>query len=137
MKELDLQAADVAREAKTTEATISNWVKDNVQAAHVKAFLLFPIARAVQLDPEYLLLGEQATASRVREDQPAYASQDLKSEALTLAFQLATEAEDASRARGRTLPPEKRAELTQLAWELLQEGLPRAKVLRFVLAAAA
>lgn len=136
MAELDIHAAELARRAKTTEATISNWLNDNVQLAHVKALQLFNIANALGIDAQYLLIGETG-GSALREEPAAYASQDLKQETLTLAFQLATEADDALRERGRMLPPSKRAELTQLAWELLQEGLPRAKVLRFVLAAAA
>jgi len=136
MAERDIHAAELARRAKTTEATISNWLDDNVQLAHVKALQLFNIANALGIDAQYLLIGETG-GSALREEPAPYASQDLKQETLTLAFQLATEADDALRERGRMLPPSKRAELTQLAWELLQEGLPRAKVLRFVLAAAA
>lgn len=132
-----MQPAEVARRAKTTEATIHNWLKDKVRTDHVKAFQLFNIADAVEADPRSLLLGQWAGAHvHERPDQP-YVSQVLKPEALTLAFQLATEAEDALHAQGRTLPPNKRAELTQLAYDLLDEDLPRAKVLRFVLAAAA
>lgn len=137
MKALDLQPAEVARRAKTTEPTIHNWLKDKVRTDHVKAFHLFNIAAAVQMDPRELLLGEWSHANRVAEEGPPYPSQVLKQEALTLAFQLATEVDDALRVQGRTLPPSKRAELTELAYDLLDEGLPRAKVLRFVLAAAA
>lgn len=139
MKARNLQPAEVARRAKTTEATVHNWLKDKVRVDHVKAFQLFNIADAVEADPRELLLGRWASAGRIQESagQQYATSHVLKPEALTLAFQLATDAEDALQKQGRTLPPSKRAELTQLAYELLEEGLPRAKVLRFVLAAAA
>jgi len=140
MRERELQPAEVARRAKTTEATIHNWLKDKVRPEHVKAAQLFNIAEAVGADPRELLLGHTApyrASWRVADAAPVEASHVLKPEALTLAFQLATEVEDALQRQARTLPPTKRAELTQLAYELLDEGLPRAKVLRFVLAAAA
>lgn len=138
MKACNLQPAEVARRAKTTEATVHNWLKDKVRMDHVKAFQLFNIADAVEADPRELLLGQWPGANlRLAEPAQPYPSQVLKQDALTLAFQLATDAEDALQKQGRTLPPSKRAELTQLAYELLDEGLPRAKVLRFVLAAAA
>lgn len=61
-------------------------------------------------------------------------SQPVKHETLTIALQLATEAlED----RGRTLPPAKRAELVSLIYDLLEEGLPQAKVLDFAIRSAA
>ncbi|WP_019397253.1 helix-turn-helix domain-containing protein [Pseudoxanthomonas sp. GW2] len=137
MAERSMHAAELARRAKTTEATISNWLNDNVQLAHVKAMQLFNIANALEIDPQYLLTGEAPKAAKVHEPGAEYGSQELKRETLTLAIQLATEADDALRERGRTLPPSKRAELAMLAMELLQEGLPKAKVLRFVVSAAA
>ncbi|HLU91597.1 MAG TPA: helix-turn-helix transcriptional regulator [Pedomonas sp.] len=138
MKARGLQPAEVARRAKTTEATIHNWLKDKVRTDHVKAFQLFNIADALEADPRSLLFGQWAAAGHIREHpEEPYVSQVLKQEALTLAFQLATEAEEALQKQGRTLPSSKRAELTQLAYDLLDEDLPRAKVLRFVLAAAA
>jgi transcriptional regulator with XRE-family HTH domain len=140
MRERELQPAEVARRAKTSEATIHNWLKDKVRTDHVKAAQLFNIADAVDADPRELLLGQVNSIRaplRVAESASYEVSQVLKPDALTLAFQLATEVEDALQRQSRTLPPEKRAELTQLAYELLDEGLPRAKVLRFVLAAAA
>lgn len=137
LKLLKLQPIDVARRAKTTDVTIHNWLKDKVKPENVKATQLFQIAEAVDLDARELLTGTPSRAQRLREPEGEYESQPLKPEALTLAFQLATEAEDAVQKHGRTLPPSKRAELTQLAYELLDEGLPRAKVLRFVLAAVA
>ncbi|MGH8075591.1 MAG: helix-turn-helix domain-containing protein [Lysobacter sp.] len=137
MLERGLSPAEVARRARTTEATVHNWLKDKVRTDHVKAFQLFNIADAVGIDPRGLLLGAWPDVQFIREDSPAYPSQPLKPEPLNLAFQLATEVADALQAQGRSLPTSKRAEITQLAYELLTEDLPRAKVLRFVLAAAA
>lgn len=124
--------ADLARAADTTTATISNWLNDNVVPEHVKAIQLFKIADAVEADPHELLLG---TPSKVRSaKQVELQSQPVTLDGWIVAFQLVAEALDD---RGLSLPPHKRAEVTLLAYELLQEGLQRAKVLRFVQAAAA
>ena len=137
MDELDLHAAEVARRARTTEATISNWVADKISPDHVKATMLLNIADAIQMDPRELLLGERRAASSVHEHGGSYTSQDLQPDTLTLAFQLATDALAELGKHGKTLPPSKLGEIAKVAFELLEEGLPRAKVLRFVLAAAA
>ncbi|MCP1375350.1 helix-turn-helix domain-containing protein [Dyella lutea] len=60
------------------------------------------------------------------------ASQAVRREDLKIALQLASEA-----LGNRELPPDKHAELVTLIYELLEEGLPEAKVLRFARAAAA
>ena len=49
--------ADLARAAKSTTATISNWLNDHVSASHVKAEQLFRIADAAKLDARELLYG--------------------------------------------------------------------------------
>jgi transcriptional regulator with XRE-family HTH domain len=71
----------------------------------------------------------------VREDRPESeqyrASQQMRQEVLIIALQLADEALE-----GKVLATEKRAELVSLIYELLEEGLPQAKVLRFARAAA-
>lgn len=58
-------------------------------------------------------------------------SQPLRPDELTIALQLASEA-----LGDKVLPPAKYAELVVLIYELLDEGLPEAKVLRFARAAA-
>lgn len=137
MGELDLHAAEVARRARTTEATVSNWIGDKISPDHVKATMLLNIADAVNMDPRELLLGEVSRSNMVHESRGTYGSQDLKLDTLTLAFQLATDALAELGKHGKTLPPSKLGEIAKVAFELLDEGLPRAKVLRFVLAAAA
>lgn len=137
MTELGLHAAEVARRAKTSEATVSNWCTDKVHIEHVKAARLMSIADVVDMDARELLLGEPRHSSgSANEPTSRSASQDLQPDALKLAFQLATEVSQALSDRGLVLPPEKLGDLTQIAYELLVEGLPRAKVLRFVLARA-
>jgi transcriptional regulator with XRE-family HTH domain len=66
----------------------------------------------------------------VSETAPQSQSQAVRYDVLTVAIQLAEEALE-----GRTLPTEKRAELVGLIYEMLEEGLPNAKVLRFARAA--
>ena len=133
MKRAKLSAAELSRAANTTEATIHNWLNDNARVEHVKAKMLFSIARAVKADPYELLLGEPSKIAYIGEARATYeaTSQDLKPEALTLAFQLVEEA-----LAGKNLPPEKRAEMVQICYDLIAEGLPRAKVLRLARAVA-
>ncbi len=122
-------AADLARLAGTTDATISNWLKDQVQADNVKATMLFRIADGVGADPRQLLLGE---SSRVAEQPAQYLSHPVQSERLTIAIQLVTEALAEA---NLMVPPARQAEAIKIAYELLEEDLPQAKVLRFVKAA--
>jgi len=118
--------ADVARSAGTTDATISNWLKDKVQVENVKALMLFRIADGAKIDPRELLLGEP---SRVAEPAASYESHPVQSDRLTIAVQLVQEALAEA---GRQVPPARFAEATKIAYELLEEGLQQAKVLRFV-----
>lgn len=123
--------AALARAADTTEGTISNWLNEAVRPEHVKAVVLFRIAEAAGIDPRELLLGEPL---RVSETQAEYTSHPVQREHLTLAIQLVSEVLEQA---DRTLPPAKQAEAAQLAYDLLEEGLPQAKVLRFVRTAIA
>lgn len=126
--------ADLARAAETSTATVSNWLNDQVEPEHVKAVQLFKMADAVKMDARELLLGERGPVFAVAEAQAPYMSQPVQQEAFKVAFQLVAEVLDD---RGLQLPPSKRAEVTLLAHDLIVEGLPQAKVLRFVQAAAA
>lgn len=126
--------ADLARASDSTTATISNWRNGNVNPEHVKAAQLFKISDALKVDGRWLLLGGFGPA-RVNESVPPYGeSHPVKSDVLRIAIQQVTEALGE---RNMTLPPAKQAEAIQLAYDLLEEGMPRAKVLRFVLAAVA
>ncbi|MEO6103127.1 MAG: helix-turn-helix transcriptional regulator, partial [Pseudoxanthomonas sp.] len=124
LRDHGLSPVDLARRARTTEATISNWLNDKVQPGHVKAAQLFDIADAAQVNARELLNGTADSTGilQVREDQAAYESQPVQLETWKIAFQLVAEAlgED------MTLPPDKQAEVTLLAHELLVDGLPRA-----------
>lgn len=85
------------------------------------------LAAGVRL--EWLATGEGDMRSQAA---PGGASQPLRRDDLTMALQLASEA-----LGEKELPPAKHAELVTLIYELLEEGLPEAKVLRFARAAAA
>lgn len=131
MQARQLTPAELARLAGATDATMSNWLNDNVRVDHVKAMQLFRIADAVGVGARHLLLGDdQETFSPEQAPQ----SQPLQQQYLTMAIQLVAEALAKG---GLTLPPAKQAEAIHLAYELLEEGMPGAKVLRFVRAAVA
>lgn len=131
MQAKNLTPASLARLAGSTEATVSNWLNDNVRAEHVKALQLFKIATAAGVGARYLLLDDDISEP---EATGSAQSHPLQQQHLTMAIQLVS---DALAAKGLTLPPSKQAEAIHLAYELLDEGLPGAKVLRFVRAAVA
>lgn len=85
------------------------------------------LAAAVRM--EWIATGEGEMRA---EPAPHGPSQPLRRDDLTMALQLASEA-----LGDKELPPAKHAELVTLIYELLEEGLPEAKVLRFARAAAA
>lgn len=98
------------------------------------------LCKAANVRLEWLATGEgemhHSTGNRMVRDDPAQpasagGSQPLRQQDLTMALQLAAEA-----LGDRVLPPAKHAELVILIYELLEEGLPEAKVLRFARAAA-
>ena len=70
----------------------------------------------------------------VAETAALYASHPVRHELLKVALQQVSEVVDSNRL---PMSPDKRAELTLSVYELLAEGMPEAKVLRFVRAAAA
>lgn len=131
MTDAGLNASQLASKVGATEATISNWLNGNVQTDHVKAALLLRIASAIGVNPSWLLNGQGRRHTAMSVADPS-ASQPVKIEVLTIAVQLVAEA-----LKGLTLPPPKHAEVTALVYELLDEGMPEAKVLRFARAAAA
>ena len=117
--------ADLARAAKSTTATISNWLNDHVSAYHVKAEQLFRIADAAKLDARELLYGVNGRG--VGEPGNAYipsqAHLDVWQDAYELVSHLVAE-------NGLEIDHRRHAALDLLAFELLMDGFSRSKVAR-------
>ncbi|WP_049399952.1 XRE family transcriptional regulator [Stenotrophomonas maltophilia] len=117
--------ADLARAAKSTTATISNWLNDHVSASHVKAEQLFRIADAAKLDARELLYGVSGLG--VGEPGSAYipiqAHLDVWQDAYELVSHLVAE-------NGLEIDHRRHAALDLLAFELLMDGFSRSKVAR-------
>ena len=117
--------ADLARAAKSTTATISNWLNDHVSASHVKAEQLFRIADAAKLDARELLYGVNGRG--VGEPGNAYipsqAHLDVWQHAYELVSHLVAE-------NGLEIDHRRHAALDLLAFELLMDGFSRSKVAR-------
>jgi transcriptional regulator with XRE-family HTH domain len=117
--------ADLARAAKSTTATISNWLNDHVSPAHVKAEQLFRIADAAKLDARELLYGVSGLG--VGEPGNAYipsqAHLDVWQDAYELVSHLVAE-------NGLEIDHRRHAALDLLAFELLMDGFSRSKVIR-------
>ncbi|HEL5307993.1 TPA: transcriptional regulator [Stenotrophomonas maltophilia] len=117
--------ADLARAAKSTTATISNWLNDHVSASHVKAEQLFRIADAAKLDARELLYGVNGRG--VGEPGNAYipsqAHLDVWQDAYELVSHLVAE-------NGMEIDHRRHAALDLLAFELLMDGFSRSKVAR-------
>jgi phage repressor protein C with HTH and peptisase S24 domain len=90
------------------------------------------LCKAAAVRMEWLATGEGEMHDTAAKPASDSASQPVRHETLTMALQLAAEA-----LGEKELPPAKHAELVALIYELLEEGLPEAKVLRFARAAAA
>jgi len=114
--------ADLARAAKSTTATISNWLNDHVSASHVKAEQLFRIADAAKLDARELLYGVNGRG--VGEPGNAYipsqAHLDVWQDAYELVSHLVAE-------NGLEIDHRRHAALDLLAFELLMDGFSRSK----------
>lgn len=134
MSDLGLTPAEVARRAGITKETVGNYVWDRNEVDHVKAAVLFKIANTVGMSGHQLLYGTPEPVNNVAATAESYPSHPVQLESWKVAFQLVAEALDD---RGLTLPPAKRAEVTLLAHDLLIDGLPRARLLQLVQAAAA
>ncbi|MCI1155705.1 transcriptional regulator [Stenotrophomonas maltophilia] len=117
--------ADLARAAKSTTATISNWLNDHVSASHVKAEQLFRIADAAKLDARELLYGVNGRG--VGEPGNAYipsqAHLDVWQDAYELVSHLVAE-------NGLEIDHRRHAALDLLAFELLMDGFSHSKVAR-------
>ena len=134
MTDAKITPTELARRANTTVATVGNWLNERVQVEQVKGALLLQMCRALRIEPEWLLFGEGEKSAAARGIAPAIEpSHPVKQPVLTSALQLV-----GSTLTDSELPmtPEKQAELVMLVYDLLEEGVPEAKVLRFVRAAA-
>ncbi|MFC5525261.1 helix-turn-helix domain-containing protein [Rhodanobacter ginsengisoli] len=130
--------------SRTEAATVAGMSTDQLARYEKGGTPSFPplaklaVVKGVRLD--WLATGEGdmyvARPNRVEEPPGKWASdepsQPLRRDDLKIALQLATEA-----LGEKELPPGKHAELVTLIYELLVEGLPEAKVLRFARAFAA
>lgn len=119
---------DIASLSALTEVPaeqIRSIIEKEAALAELPAVTLFKIAHAVDMPGYQLLTGlrEEDVVASAAQSQPVQLS------LWKIAFQLVADFLDSEQ---RSLPPEKQAEATLLAHDLLQEGLPRAKVLRFV-----
>jgi len=117
--------ADLARAAKSTTATISNWLNDHVSPAHVKAEQLFRIADAAKLDARELLYGVSGLGVGERGNTyiPSQAHLDVWQDAYELVSHLVEE-------KGLEIDHRRHAALDLLAFELLMDGFSRSKVIR-------
>ena len=117
--------ADLARAAKSTTATISNWLNDHVSASHVKAEQLFRIADAAKLDARELLYGVSGlgVGEPGSDYIPSQAHLDVWQDAYELVSHLVAE-------NGLEIDHRRHAALDLLAFELLMDGFSRSKVAR-------
>lgn len=117
--------ASIAKKCVLAESTVKKWVDGISDPSRGRCIRL---ARGTGASLLWLVAGEGPMWETEIAQQSH--SQPVRQEELTMALQLADEAlED------KFLPREKRAELTALIYDMLVEGLPQAKVLRFVRAA--
>lgn len=134
MTDAKITPTELARRANTSVATVGNWLNDRVQVEQVKGALLLQMCRALRIQPEWLLFGDGEKSATTRGPAAAIEpSHPVKQPVLTSAVQLV-----GSILQESELPmaPEKQAELITLVYDLLEEGMPEAKVLRFARAAA-
>ncbi|CAO3300856.1 MULTISPECIES: transcriptional regulator [Stenotrophomonas] len=117
--------ADLARAAKSTTATISNWLNDHVSASHVKAEQLFRIADAAKLDARELLYGVNGRG--VGEPGNAYIPSQAHLDVWQDAYELVSHLVAENRLE---IDHRRHAALDLLAFELLMDGFSRSKVAR-------
>jgi transcriptional regulator with XRE-family HTH domain len=134
-----LKAAEIA--GRSTDQ-LAKWAKGHAEPPFAP---LAKLCKAAGVSLEWLAFEEGKGPRRIRfgqgldaiaeamalETAPPSQSQPVRREELTMAFQLLDEALE-----GKTLPPAKRAELVELIYEGLVDGLPEGKVLRWARTAA-
>lgn len=130
MASAGFDAASLASEAGVDPASVQYLVSGSPDLEKLSAITLFKVAHAIDMTGYELLTGE----SEVQRDTTVAQSQSVQLDHWRMAFQLVADFLDGE---DLMLPPSKHAEVTLLVHDLLLEGLPRAKVLQFVRAAAA
>lgn len=126
MKEAGLpRPVDLAHASHSTTATISNWLKDQVKADHVKAEQLFRIADAVKLDARELLFGPRGRS--ISEDGPGYAYNAIEKSHWVNSFALVSEMLQLPEP---AIGLDRQAVLTLMAYDLLVEGVSRGRIVR-------
>jgi len=121
--------AHLARAAKSTTATVSNWLNDNVKADHVKAEQLFRIADAVKMDPRELLFGPVNGAVGERGTAYMYLPSEAYLDVWETAYEMVA---NILARRGLDVGFRRQASLGLMANDLLREGISRSKVARVV-----
>lgn len=111
-----------------SSAALQRYIKEENEPTFA-ALARLCAAAGVRLD--WLATGEGEMHEVQASTLPNNASQPLRPEDLTIALQLANEA-----LGEKVLPPVKYAELVIVLYELLEEGLSEAKVLRYARTAA-
>src|SRR5580765_3675884 len=104
--------ADLSRKAKLTTAGVAQWMNDGVQAEHVKAFTLFRVAEALEVDPRWLLLGESAEYRISEGSVPTYSS-DIDMKALNAAIE---DAITSGKRNNRNPPPDILAQMISILY---------------------
>ena len=117
-----------AREAGVSETVFRKYLAGTSEPTRPA---LVAMARAGGVNVGWLAAGDGEMRGNPPQTASDSGSQPLRRDELMMALQLAAEALD-----GKVLPPAKHAELVTIIYELLEEGLPEAKVLRFARAAA-
>jgi transcriptional regulator with XRE-family HTH domain len=130
MKMSGLDEEGLSARAEVPASFIRSITSQEMPFELVPAVAIFRLAHAVDLSGYELLTGGREVVEESADTQ----SQPVQLDRWKLAFQLVADFLDTEELM---LPPAKHAEVTLLVHDLLLEGLPRAKVLQFVRAAAA
>lgn len=112
-----------ARDAGVSETVFRKYLSG---ASEPTRPALVALARAGGVNVGWLAAGDGVMRGNAPQTASDSASQPLRRDDLKMALQLAAEA-----LGDKVLPPDKHAELVTLIYELLEDGLPEAKVLRF------
>jgi len=77
LAETGMKQADLVRAAKVSRAAVSGWVNGNTKS--IQAVYLFPVARALGVNPEWLSTGkgDKCPANVVQQTQGAYIVQSI------------------------------------------------------------